>query len=199
MGSTPTLFRQHGVPYTVDLGRGTLVDLTRWGLPAAADAGPGVAQGAQVAQVVTFSGDKLLGGPQAGLIVGDKALIARIKRNPLKPVLRLNKMKIAALEVALKLCRDPDSLAQRLPTLRLLSRPAGEIRALAERLLPTVALALGARASVQVLPCRSQIAAPCRSTAWTAPAWHWLRRPACAARAASQTVWPRPSSPCRCR
>ena len=148
------LARSRDLPLVNDLGSGTLIDLAGFGLRPE----PTVAQTLRGgADLVTFSGDKLLGGPQCGIIAGRRDLIQRITRNPLKRAMRLDKVRLAILEATLKLYRDPARLTDTLPTLRLLLRAASEIQPLADRLTAQLAPALGADFDVRVVPCASQI------------------------------------------
>jgi L-seryl-tRNA(Ser) seleniumtransferase len=146
--------RARQLPLATDLGSGALVDMSQWGLPREPLPQEKLAAGCDV---VSFSGDKLLGGPQAGLLVGTHAAIGRIRKFPMKRALRMSKLPLAALEATLMLYLRPERLAQDLPTLRLLTRPVEAIRGLAMSLQGAVASTVAPRFTVGVVDLLSQI------------------------------------------
>ncbi len=147
------LAREHRLPLCVDLGSGTLVDLRKWGLPHEPMPQEILAQGADL---VTFSGDKLLGSVQAGIIVGDSENVGAIKRNPMKRALRPDKLTLAFLDRTLRLYENPERLAERLPLLRSLTRTLGELENQGEVLARSLETVLG-DFDVRLVPSEVQI------------------------------------------
>jgi L-seryl-tRNA(Ser) seleniumtransferase len=148
------LAASYNVPFINDLGSGTLVRLEDYGLPHEPTPMEALRDGADV---VTFSGDKLLGGPQAGVIVGRKDLVDQITANPMKRALRCDKMTMAALSSVLRLYTDPDRLNERLPTLRWLTRSCDDIAAIGVPAVDALRRILGEGAVVEMIDCESQI------------------------------------------
>jgi L-seryl-tRNA(Ser) seleniumtransferase len=146
--------RKHNLPIMEDLGSGALIDLSQYGLPKE----PIVAERIQAgADVVTFSGDKILGGPQAGLMVGKKALIDKMSKNHLQRALRCGKLTLAALEATLRRYRQSPNIVKEIPTLRAFTRSVDEVRAMGQSLLPKLETALGKDFHVSLQDSTSQI------------------------------------------
>lgn len=132
--------KKHKIPVMQDLGSGALMDLSQYGLPKEPIVADQIGLGVDI---VTFSGDKILGGPQAGLLAGKKAWVDRINKNPMKRALRCGKLTLGALEATLKLYQQSANLADEIPTLKAFTRSLNEIDEMGKRLLPTLQLTLG--------------------------------------------------------
>lgn len=139
---------RHGVPVFEDQGSGVLLDLREYGLPYEPTVGESIARGASL---VSCSGDKLLGGPQAGILAGSGPIIRKLKAHPMARALRLDKMTLAALEVTLRSYLDPDKVLREVPTLRMLTTPADQIAARARAMVDIIAPACTGSLDVSVV------------------------------------------------
>lgn len=145
---------RHGLPLIEDLGSGSFLDFTAEGLPGEPTVRSVLAAGADV---VTFSGDKVLGGPQAGIIVGTKAVIETIKRNPLNRALRIDKMTLAALEATLRLYLDESVARRRVPTAAMIAAAPETLKRRAQRLASRLRKACGEKADIRLAPGESRV------------------------------------------
>ncbi|HET7499316.1 MAG TPA: L-seryl-tRNA(Sec) selenium transferase [Candidatus Eisenbacteria bacterium] len=148
------LARKKKVPLLEDVGSGALVDFRPYGLPEEPRLAEALAQGVPLA---CASGDKLLGGPQAGILAGTKALIAACRANPMTRALRVDKMTLAALETTLRIYRDPDRREAAIPVLRMLGESAASVRARARRVLRALGAERARRTGAEVIPCSGEV------------------------------------------
>ncbi|HEX9714787.1 MAG TPA: L-seryl-tRNA(Sec) selenium transferase [Desulfurivibrionaceae bacterium] len=149
-----TLAARHNLPVMEDLGSGCLIDLSRFGLAKEPTVGEVVRAGVNV---VTFSGDKLLGGPQAGIIVGKKEIIEQIKANPMNRALRIDKFTLAGLEAVLRLYFDEEKALGAIPTLAMLAMPLAAIDRRAKRLRRLIGKPLGPVCRVELKDIASMV------------------------------------------
>lgn len=154
LGELAAIGKKHKIPVMEDLGSGALIDLGQYGLPKEPVVAERIGLGADI---VTFSGDKILGGPQAGLVVGKRAWISRMNKNPLQRALRCGKLTLAALEVTLRLYQQSANIAEEIPTLKAFTRPLREIEEMGAQLLPMLQKVLGEGFRLSLEDSASQI------------------------------------------
>ncbi len=148
------LARKKRLPLLEDVGSGALIDFSRWGLPAEPIAREALAEGVSL---VCFSGDKLLGGPQAGILSGKRKLIQALRANPMSRALRVDKLTLAALVATLRLYRDPETVGTTIPTLRMLGEPAERVRARAEEILRALGADRASQGRAEVVACTTEV------------------------------------------